>query len=160
MEKWETPHDLQEILTKINSNVNEFAPTFLKYVVDMSKTCFCPFKIRDSRTNRKCTSFLFTCKYSGKNKFKYQNCPAKIRFKVSNDIVKFAYAEWNHNHPIEEDSITTDFNVLTTEQKQIIHEMRLNGSTPGHIRIALNLMCSPNDLYNASRNAIKDRMTK
>jgi hypothetical protein len=92
----------------------------------------------------------FECNYKKRSK-----CKAKVCFTLFNNIAKFRYAIWQHNHNIDTSELKIRFNSSTKEGKQILELTKL--CVPlGIIRRQSDISLFSNTLFNNRREVLTE----
>ena len=109
-----------------------------------------PYAIKESKRRKGMSYIIYICRV--------KNCSSHFEVKFDDKLISLS-GEWTHNHPINHRYIESMFCLLTAQEKEKIHSLRIMGASPYFIIKNLNLSISPNQLYNYSRSALKPMFT-
>lgn len=147
---YQTPKDLVEEFQALNGKHLDFRELKDQILAISSKhnckyTCFVTGESKKTQ--------VFRCKHYNT----CFHCEAFVKFYFNEDKQSFILDTMNNEHSHMICQVAPDRNMytLTSEQKKKIEEYTKIGLTAGRIRLLENLYCSPQNLYNARRETLK-----
>jgi hypothetical protein len=146
-----TPLAIVQRITQLHGFVlSKDTPTLAELIRDYSRFPIPTYKSRSTGAQR--ITQTFYCAW----KKKYPICHSYIKFAVKNNIVKIAESNWTHCHPFNVSLIKSRYNLNKDQIHQIDNLTHLQIKS-GAIRVALDLNCSTNVLYEHRRDILKDQ---
>lgn len=149
-ELYQTPQSLVEQFHDLNGKHLDFGE-LKDQILTISTKYDCKYTCFTTGTTRK--TQVFRCKHYNTS----FHCEAFVKFYFNDEKQVFILDTMNNEHSHMIGQVAPDRNTytLTKEQKRKIEEYTKIGLTAGRIRILENLYCSPQVLYNARRELLK-----